>query len=263
VERRDPIKEAFLSKARDAHEEAMLRALDPERIPRHVAIIMDGNGRWAKKRKMPRIFGHRRGMETVRRILQAARDIGIEYVTLYAFSSENWTRPRPEVTGLMRLLEEYLRKEVDELDESNVRLLTIGNIEKLPAYARRELDRAKDRLSKNTGQKLVLALNYGGRDEIVTMARRIASEVAAGRLKPAAITPATVEEHLYTAGIPEPELMIRTSGEIRISNFLLWQLAYAEFHITETLWPDLSRAEFFSAIGAYQKRERRFGGVGE
>lgn len=239
----------------------MLKQINPDRIPRHVAVIMDGNGRWAQKRKMPRIFGHRKGMETVRRILQAARDIGIEYVTLYAFSAENWSRPRPEVSALMHLLEEYLKKEVDELDASNVKMLTIGNIEKLPGYAKRELDHAKERLAKNDGQKLILALNYGGRDEIVTAARRIATQVAAKELKPDKITQQTIEENLYTAGIPEPDLMIRTSGEFRISNFLLWQLAYAEIIITETLWPDFARPEFFEAIATYQKRERRYGGV--
>jgi undecaprenyl diphosphate synthase len=247
--------------ARDAHEAAMLKTITPQNIPRHVAIIMDGNGRWAQRRKMPRIFGHRKGMETVRGILQAARDIGVEYVTLYAFSAENWSRPRPEVAALMRLLEEYLHKEVDELDESNVRLLTIGNIERLPDYARNELEAARARLADNAGQKLVLALNYGGRDELLTMTRRIATLVAEKKLRPEKITAATIEENLYTAGMPTPDLMIRTSGEFRISNFLLWQLAYAEIIITETLWPDYTRAEFFSHIAAYQKRERRFGGV--
>ncbi len=247
--------------ARDAAEGAALAQLQTERIPRHVAIIMDGNGRWAQRRRMPRIFGHRQGMETVRRILQAARDIGIEYVTLYAFSAENWSRPRPEVAALMHLLEEYLRAEVDELMEANVRLLTIGNLEKLPVYARRELESARKRLSSNTGQKLVLALNYGGRSELLAMTRRIATQVAAGELRPDRITVETVDANLDTAGMPEPDLMIRTSGEFRISNFLLWQLAYAEIFITETLWPDLTRAEFFSAIAAYGKRDRRFGGV--
>lgn len=246
---------------RDAAESAALVQLSRERIPRHVAIIMDGNGRWAQRRRMPRIFGHRRGMETVRRILQAARDIGIEYVTLYAFSAENWSRPRPEVAALMRLLEEYLRNEVDELDESNVRLLTIGNLDRLPGYARRELESARRRLAANTGQKLVLALNYGGRSEILSMTRRVATQVARGELKPDRISIETVERNLDTAGIPDPDLMIRTSGELRISNFLLWQLAYAEFVITETLWPDFTRAEFFASIAAYGRRERRFGGV--
>lgn len=253
--------EEILGAGRDAAESAALGQLVRERIPRHVAIIMDGNGRWAQRRRMPRILGHRRGMETVRRILQAARDIGIEYVTLYAFSAENWSRPRPEVAALMHLLEEYLRKEVDELDEANVRLLTIGNLDRLPGYARRELENARQRLAKNSGQKLVLALNYGGRSEILAMARRIATQAARGELKPDRITVETIEANLDTAGIPEPDLMIRTSGEHRISNFLLWQLAYAEFVITETLWPDFTRAEFFAAIASYGRRDRRFGGV--
>ncbi|MEK8022686.1 MAG: isoprenyl transferase [Candidatus Hydrogenedentota bacterium] len=251
----------MLAAARDSHETEMIRALDPEKIPGHIAIIMDGNGRWAQRRRMPRIFGHRKGMETVRRTLQAARDIGVEYVTLYAFSAENWSRPRPEVSALMHLLEEYLRKEVDELDESNVRMLTIGNIDRLPTYARAELDRVKARLAKNTGQKLVLALNYGGRDEIVTMTKRVAQLAVSKKLRVEKIDQKVIEENLYTSGLPEPDLMIRTSGEMRISNFLLWQLAYAEIIITDTLWPDYTRAEFFSHIAAYQKRERRYGGV--
>lgn len=254
-------REEILESARDASEQSMLESLDPEKIPLHVAMIMDGNGRWARRRKMPRIFGHRRGMETVREILKAARNLGIEWVTLYAFSAENWSRPRTEVSALMRLLEEYLKKEVDELDESNVQLRTIGNIEKLPRYARTELRRAIDRLSKNDGQKLVLALNYGGRDEIVTMTRRIATLVQKKEIKPGEIDASTVNDNLYTAGMPFPDLMIRTSGEVRISNFLLWQLAYAEIVITETLWPDFTRAEFYSAIGEFQRRDRRYGGV--
>jgi len=254
-------KMALAQVARDSHEAEMLKEIDPEKIPNHVAIIMDGNGRWAQKRRMPRIFGHRKGMETVRRILQAARDIGVEHVTLYAFSAENWSRPKLEVSALMRLLEEYLRQEVDELDESNVKLLTIGNIDKLPGYAKKELDAAKGRLAKNDGQKLVLALNYGGRDEILSMTKKIATLVAKKELKPDKINFQTIEDNLYTAGLPMPDLMIRTSGEFRISNFLLWQLAYAEIIITETLWPDYSRAEFFGAVAAYQKRERRYGGV--
>lgn len=255
------LRSAFQQVARDHHEAEMLKEIDPEKIPNHVAIIMDGNGRWAQKRRMPRIFGHRKGMETVRRILQAARDIGVEHVTLYAFSAENWSRPKLEVSALMHLLEEYLRQEVDELDESNVKMLTIGNIDKLPGYARKELDAAKARLAKNDGQKLILALNYGGRDEILSMTKKIATLVAKKELKPDKINFETIEDNLYTAGLPMPDLMIRTSGEFRISNFLLWQLAYAEIIITETLWPDYSRAEFFGAIGAYQKRERRYGGV--
>lgn len=253
---------AFLAKARSDGEREILSRLDPNRIPRHVAIIMDGNGRWARRRRLPRLFGHRQGMETVREILKAARDLDIEYVTLYAFSAENWHRPRKEVSGLMHLLKEYLRKEVDELDESNVKMLTIGTIDKLPAYARTELIRVRERLKKNTGQKLVLALNYGGRDEIVKMTRRIASEVARGKLKPSRITEDILPDYLDTAGIPDPDLMIRTSGEMRLSNFLLWQLAYAELIITDTLWPDYSRLEFFNAIAEYQRRERRFGGIG-
>jgi len=251
----------LLAVARNAHERAMLEQIDPAGIPRHVAFIMDGNGRWAKSRHMPRIFGHNKGLETVREILKGARDIGVEYVTLYAFSSENWSRPRAEVSALMHLLEEYLKREVDELDESNVRLLMIGNKERLPTYARQELDRAMERLAKNDGQKLVLALNYGGRDELVTVARRLATEVANKKLRPEQITAAMVAGNLYSAGMPDPDLMIRTSGEYRLSNFLLWQLAYAELIITETLWPDYNRAEFFSHIGAFQRRERRFGGV--
>ena len=251
----------IVSVAQDKYEESVLKLIQPNRLPQHIAIIMDGNGRWALSRHMPRIFGHRAGMETVRRTLQAARDIGIEFVTLYAFSAENWSRPKPEISALMHLLQEYLRKEVDELDSSNVKLLTIGNISKLPSYAKRELDCAIERLSKNDGQKLVLALNYGSRDEIITVAKRIGTMVANGEIKPGRINFKTIEDNLYTKGIPDPDLLIRTSGELRISNFLLWQMAYTEFYITETLWPDFSRVEFFKAVLEYQKRDRRFGCV--
>ncbi|MBL4889689.1 MAG: isoprenyl transferase [Candidatus Lindowbacteria bacterium] len=239
----------------------MLELIDLEKMPSHVALIMDGNGRWARKRHMPRIFGHRKGMETVREILKAARDIGIEFITLYAFSAENWSRPRAEVSALMHLLQDYLKQEIDELDETNVKMLTIGNTSKLPGYARNELESAKMRLNKNDGQKLILALNYGGRAEITMMAQRIATLAAKKEIKPAQITEEMISENLYTAGTPDPDLMIRTSGEFRISNFLLWQLAYSEILITDTLWPDFNRAEFFSSIAKYQKRDRRYGGV--
>lgn len=254
-------KEELIAAAKNAHERVFLEKLNPDAIPRHVAIIMDGNGRWARRRSMPRIFGHRRGMETVRDVLKGAREIGVEYVTLYAFSAENWSRPKKEVSALMHLLQEYLRKEVEELNESNVRMLTVGNIQKLPLYARQELDRAMARLDKNTGQKLVLALNYGGRDEIITMTKRISTLVAKKEIRPEQIDHRIVAENLYSAGMPDPDLMIRTSGEFRISNFLLWQLAYAEIYITPTLWPDFNRAGLYEAIVEYQGRDRRFGGV--
>lgn len=236
--------------------------LDPARLPRHAAFIMDGNGRWARKRGLPRIAGHRKGAETVRTVLRTSTDLGIPYVTLYAFSAENWTRPRTEVTALWRLLVRYLRSEVEELDREGTRLLAIGRIDALPEYAQEELGRTMDRLSKNDRQTLVLALNYGSRQEIVDAAREIAAEAAAGRLRPDEVDEARFASHLHTAGIPDPDLLVRTSGEMRVSNFLLWQIAYAEIVVTETLWPDFNRRAYIDALFEFQKRERRFGGVG-
>jgi undecaprenyl diphosphate synthase len=228
-------------------------------LPRHVAIIMDGNGRWARARGLPRIEGHRAGAESVREVVRVAGELGIEYLTLYAFSIENWNRPKSEVAALMRLLEFYLKEEIPELDKNNVRLAAIGRLHELPVSALNQLEKSIEALRKNTGLTLVLALSYGGRAELVDAMRSIAREVKAGRLEVADIDEKVISSHLYTRGIPDPDLLIRTSGEMRVSNFLLWQISYAEIYVTETLWPDFRRAEFLKALEEYGKRHRRFG----
>jgi undecaprenyl diphosphate synthase len=233
----------------------------PKNLPRHVAIIMDGNGRWARQRGLPRIEGHRAGAESVREIVRVSGQLGIEYLTLYAFSSENWSRPKIEVTALMRLLEFYLQKEIAELDKNNVRLAAIGRLHELPASARQRLDKAITALRDNKGLTLVLALSYGGRAEIVDAVRGIAREIKTGQIDVADVDEKRISDHLYTAGIPDPDLLIRTSGELRVSNFLLWQISYAEIYVTETQWPDFRKAEFLKAMEDYSKRQRRFGRV--
>jgi undecaprenyl diphosphate synthase len=235
--------------------------LDLERLPTHVAIIMDGNGRWAKKRLMNRVKGHEKGADTVRRIVRTSREIGISILTLYAFSTENWARPRAEVMALMQLLKRFLQKERATMQENDIRLEAIGQIERLPAEVRAELDDVMGATAANTSMCLNLALSYGGRQELVDMTRKLAAQVAAGTLKPEAIDESAVAANLYTAGQPDPDLMIRTSGEMRLSNYLLWQLAYAELFITDTLWPDFTREEFLDILAAFQKRNRRFGKV--
>jgi undecaprenyl diphosphate synthase len=229
-------------------------------VPRHIAIIMDGNGRWAKKRMLPRVAGHRAGMEAVRRTMQAAGELGVEALTLYAFSSENWRRPAAEIADLMGLLRFYLRREIAELDRNNVRLEVIGDWRALDADIVTDLDAARMRLSSNTGLTLALALNYGGQDELVRAVRCLASDAKAGILDPADIDAAAVEQRLDTAHLPPLDLVIRTSGEERLSNFLLWQSAYAELLFVDTLWPDFDRAALEDAIAAFGRRERRFGG---
>jgi undecaprenyl diphosphate synthase len=230
-------------------------------MPRHVAVIMDGNGRWARRRLLNRIRGHEAGAETVRRIVRASREAGLAYLTLYAFSTENWQRPGAEVHALMGLLERFLDGEQAQLLENNIRLRAIGQTRRLPAGVQAALERVTAATAANDGMTLILALSYGGRDEIVAMARELAREAAAGRLSADGIDAETVAAHLATGGIPDPDLLIRTSGEMRISNFLLWQIAYTEIFFTDTLWPDFSREEFLSILGAYQRRERRFGRV--
>jgi undecaprenyl diphosphate synthase len=220
---------------------------------------MDGNGRWAKQRNLPRIEGHRAGIRTVREIVRAAGEIGLGYITLYTFSSENWKRPPGEVRGLMNLLAETLKREVPELHKNRVRLTTIGDISLLPKRSCEALKSAIEETSGNDGLTLILALNYGGRDEIVRAARRIATHVRNGALEPSAVTAETIESALDTAGIPDPDLLIRTSGEYRLSNFLLWQLAYTELWITDIMWPDFSVPDFYDALESYTERERRFG----
>jgi undecaprenyl diphosphate synthase len=226
-----------------------------------VAIIMDGNGRWAQQRRLPRIEGHRAGAESVRAIVRASGELGIEYLTLYAFSIENWSRPRAEVTALMHLLEFYLKQEIPELDKNNVRLAAIGRLHELPGSAQKQLQKSIEALSKNTGLTLVLALSYGGRAELVDAMRSIAREIKAGRLDVADIDEKVISQHLYTRGIPDPDLLIRTSGEMRVSNFLLWQISYAEMYVTDTLWPDFRKPELLKAVEDFSRRHRRFGRV--
>lgn len=229
--------------------------------PSHVAIIMDGNGRWAKMRGLPRQEGHRRGLEALRRTVRNAADLGLHALTLYSFSTENWRRPHAEVSFLMGLLKHFVEKDLSELAAANVRVRIIGNREDLPADLRRLVEHAETRTQANTGLILAIAFNYGARDEILRAARRLAAEVVAGRLDPAAIDEAALSSRLDTHDLPDPELVIRTSGESRISNFLLWQSAYAEFVFTPVLWPDFDRAAFEEALAQYRQRERRFGGL--
>jgi len=230
-------------------------------LPQHVAIIMDGNGRWAKQRHLPRIEGHRQGAESARVIIRTAGDLGIKYLTLYAFSAENWNRPKDEVDTLMKYLINYLKSETPDLNKNNVRLEAIGQIYRLPENVQEQLRKSIQTLSKNNGLTLVLALSYGGRNEIVEAVRAIGEKVRRGQIEPADITEQTVSQHLWTRAMPDPDLLIRTSGEMRVSNFLLWQISYAEFVITPTLWPDFRKPQFYAALEEYAKRHRRFGGV--
>jgi len=235
--------------------------LDTAAMPSHVAIIMDGNGRWAKKRMLNRVRGHEKGADTVRMVVRASRELGIPVLTLYAFSTENWQRPAAEINALMTLLKRFLKSEQAEMLENNVRLNAIGEIDRLPAAVRKLLLDTMRATEGNTGLLLNLALSYGARSELVRMARMLASAAADGKLPPAAIDEAMVSSHLYTRNIPDPDLLIRTSGEKRISNFLLWQIAYAELYISDTLWPDFSREEYVRILKDYQGRERRYGKV--
>ncbi len=235
----------------------------PAKVPQHVAIIMDGNGRWAKARGLPRLEGHRRGVETVRTVVDAARELGIRYLTLYAFSAENWRRPADEVSGLMGLLDFFLKRELNNLIKEKVRLRTIGRTDQLPANVQRELERVKEATKDFTEWNLVLALNYGAQAEAVDAARAYAEAVRAGREDPVALTWEKYSHYLSTAGLPEPDLLIRTSGELRLSNFLMLQLAYAELVFTPVLWPDFGRADLVAAVEEYGRRERRFGATTE
>jgi undecaprenyl diphosphate synthase len=234
---------------------------DLKNIPRHVAVIMDGNGRWAKERGLPRIEGHRQGVESVRDVVRTAGQIGIEYLTLYAFSAENWSRPRHEVAALMRLLEKYLRDEIGELNENNVRLGAIGCLKDLPDRVQKQLQKTKQATAQNDGLNLILALSYGSRREITDAAREIARLVKEGSVNVPDISETLISNHLYTRDFPDPDLLIRTSGEMRISNFLLWQISYAELVVAPALWPDFRKEQFLQAIREYGKRDRRFGGI--
>jgi undecaprenyl diphosphate synthase len=233
--------------------------IDINRLPRHIAIIMDGNGRWAQEKGQDRLYGHFHGVESVRNIVEGAAELGIEYLTLYAFSTENWDRPVNEVTGLMELLVETIRNEVPTLNKNNIRLHVIGDMSMLPEYAQKALEEALFLTSQNSGLNLVMALSYSSRWELVNAVKKIAEDVQAGKVDPASISQDTLEKYLVTSELPDPELMIRTSGEYRISNFLLYQLAYAELYFTSTRWPDFRKEHLYEAILDFQKRERRFG----
>ena len=239
------------------------RLSEKDRLPRHVAIIMDGNGRWAQRRGLSRIEGHKRGKEAVRKIVEASRELGLSYLTLYAFSSENWQRPPHEVRALMGLLNRYLRTEMRRMMRYDIRLRAIGNLERLPANVRKSLLDAVDATRANTGLTVILAVSYSAREEIVSAVQALAQDVHAGRLDPRRIDEQTVERFLWTSDIPAPDLLIRTSGEFRVSNFMLWQLAYTELYVTDTLWPDFDREAFEHALAEYQHRDRRFGRTSE
>jgi len=244
-----------------SRDQKLLAAIDWERLPRHVAIIMDGNGRWAAQRGQPRIAGHRAGVEAVRAAVDTGARLGLGALTLYAFSTENWKRPRYEVDALMRMLRKYLRQELDEIDRQNIRFQTIGRIEKLAPGVRDEIARASERTGSNTGMILSVALNYGGRAEIVDACRAAVRKLEAAGKSITDLNEEAIGRELYTRNLPELDLLVRTSGELRISNFLLWQIAYAEIYVTETRWPDFRRVHLLQAIVDYQQRSRRFGGL--
>lgn len=239
--------------------QSLREQIDMQRLPRHIAIIMDGNGRWAKEKGQDRLYGHFHGVESVRNIVEGCAELGIEYLTLYAFSTENWDRPQYEVTGLIELLVETIRKETETLNKNNIKLHVIGDIKMLPEYAHKELSESLAITSNNTGLNLVMALSYSSRWELVQAVQHIAEDVKAGKIDPAAITQNTLQRYLVTSNLPDPELMIRTSGEYRISNFLLYQLAYAELYFTSVRWPDFRKENLYEAILDFQRRERRFG----
>ena len=253
-----PMKEKAILAEPKSVEASLLKRIDPVRLPRHIAVIMDGNGRWARRRRLPRVAGHRAGIDSVREIIEVGARLGLEVLTLYAFSVENWKRPQSEVSTLMGLLKEYIRRELDRLVDANVRFLAIGRVAELAPSVRRELERAMEKTRGNSGMQLVVALNYGGRAELVDAFNRLLHQPD-GLTTP--VTEDRISSSLYTAGIPDPDLLIRTSGEMRLSNFLLWQVAYSEIYVTPTFWPDFRRKHLFEAILDYQKRDRRYGGI--
>ncbi|ABZ84817.1 undecaprenyl diphosphate synthase, putative [Heliomicrobium modesticaldum Ice1] len=249
-------------RSKDAEpEQALIQKIDPHRIPRHVAIIMDGNGRWAKRRGLPRVAGHRAGVQSLRRVLETCEEFNIRYLTVYAFSTENWKRPADEVNALFDLLVEYLQRELGTLHDKGVQIRAIGKVSELPENPRKELERAVRHTANNDKLILNVALNYGGRIEIVEAVKAIARQARDGQIDPERIDEALLNRHLYTADVPDPDLLIRPSGELRLSNFLLWQSAYTEIWVTPTLWPDFGRKEMVQALVDYQGRDRRFGGV--
>ena len=240
-----------------------MKEIDTDKLPQHIAIIMDGNGCWAERHAMGRVLGHRKGAESVRVVVRSCRRIGISFLTLYAFSMENWLRPKAEVRALLTLLKEYLVNEVQEMMDQNIRLTAIGNLDSLGAPVLMKLRETIERTAGNQGMVLNLALSYGGRDEIATAAGRMVSDSLAGKIKPADVTKELFQRYLYTRALPDPDLLIRTGGEYRISNFLLWQMAYTEFYFTDILWPDFREPDLMEAIAEYQQRERRFGRTSE
>ena len=237
--------------------------LDPHRLPRHVAIVMDGNGRWAKERRKPRLYGHKIGADSVREIVETSREIGIGHLTLYAFSSENWNRPQQEVSGLMTILKSYLVSELERMEKNRIRLHCIGDVSRLPSGVRQTLEESISRTSANDKMVLNLALSYGARDEICMAVRALVRSCVQGTTRLEQIDPQLFGDHLYTAGQPDPDLLIRTGGEQRLSNFLLWQASYAEIYFTETMWPDFRKQAYLEALADFQRRERRFGKTGE
>lgn len=241
--------------------EVNLDTIKSKTLPTHIAIIMDGNGRWANLRGLPRAVGHRAGLEALKRTVETCTKIGIKYLTVYAFSTENWKRPKDEVDALMNLLIEYIQKELDQLHQNGIRVSTLGKLEELPLAAQEQIKHAIKRTQNNTKLHLQIAINYGGRTEIVEAIREITKATLKGQIKPEEINEETVSKYLYTANIPDPDLMIRPSGELRVSNFLLWQLAYTEFWVTNILWPDFKAQHLYQAINAYQNRHRRYGGL--
>jgi len=240
-----------------------MTTIDPQRLPKHVAIIMDGNGRWAKKKILNRIRGHEEGAESVRNIVRTSREIGISWLTLYAFSEENWKRPNYEIQALMGLLKRFLKNELDEMLDNGIRFQTIGRTGKLPVDVQESLKETMEKTSRNRDMVLTLALSYGGRQEILDTVRKISEKIESGEITSMEISEQLISDSLYTSGMPDPDLLIRTSGEYRVSNFLLWQIAYAEIYITSTLWPDFRKEEYLFIIEEFQKRERRFGATGE
>ena len=244
-------------------DEVLIAGIDKERLPQHIAIIMDGNGRWAQEKGQDRLYGHYHGVESVRNIVEGCAELGIHYLTLYAFSTENWDRPQQEVEGLMSLLVDTIHKEVPTLNKNNIRLHVIGDLNMLPEFAKNELQEALEMTSQNTGLNLIMALSYSSRWELVNAVKNIGLDVQSGKIDPASINHKTLEKYLTTSLFPDPELMIRTSGEYRISNFLLYQLAYAELYFTNTRWPDFRKENLYEAIIDFQARERRFGKTGQ
>ena len=241
--------------------EKMYYDIDLDRVPKHIAIIMDGNGRWAKSRMMPRTYGHKAGVETIRKVVEEAKRLGIKYITLYAFSTENWKRPKDEVSALMKLLVTYLRKELAELDKNDVKINTIGDISKLPQACIDELEKSKEKTKDNKALVLTLALNYGGRADIIDAVKNICADVKDSKVEIENIDEEMFSKYLDTKDIVDPDLVIRTSGEQRLSNFLLWEVAYSEFYYTDIHWPDFDEEELQKAVYSYQKRDRRFGGI--